>query len=183
MRWRGTVGLLAALAVAAGWLYYEANAGRSERSWEAIFELPKPPAPEEQITRLLAFDPAEVTALTLRRGDTVRSTQRTADGGWTGVERPKEVDELLTDLAELAEIMPLEPDAAPLRDLGLDPPQAVFEITRRDAPPIVLRIGQRNPPGTGVYAQVGTDGPLVVTGALVLWTLEKANRALPPPAA
>ncbi len=183
MRWRGTLALLAALAAAATWLYFDANAGRSERSWRAIFELPRPPLPGEQIKRLLAFEPADVTALTVDQHGVARTTRRLPDGRWSGVAQARDVDELLEDLAELAEVIPLEPDAAPLRDLGLDPPQATIEIARGNAAPLVLLVGQRNPSGTGVYARLGTDGPLVITGALVLWNLEKAARTLPTPAA
>lgn len=177
MGWRGTLVLLAALIVAAAYLYHDANTGRAERSWRVIFELPREPLPAEQVKHLLAFEPAEITAVTLRRGALVHTARRLPDGGWSGVERPRAVADLLSDLAGLAEVMPLEHDAVPLADLGLAPPQATVELTRGDAPPIVLLVGSRNPAGTGVYARVGVDGPLVVTGALLLWDLEKAERA------
>jgi hypothetical protein len=45
----------------------------------------------------------------------------------------------------------------------------------------VLLVGARNPPATGVYVRVGADGPVVLTGALLLWDLEKVERAFGPP--
>ena len=69
------------------------------------------------------------------------------------------------------------------RSYGLDPPAAVVEVERVDQPPVVLLLGRRNPPATGVYAQVGANGRVVLTGALALWDFDKAARSLSPTAA
>lgn len=182
MGWRGTLLLLVVVVGAALYLYHDVNAGRADRSWSAIFEEPREPAPGDQIKHLLAFDPAKVTAITVRRGDRQWRAERTA-GTWSGAGRATDMDDFLHDLGELAEIMPIEINADTLRDHGLDPPQGSIEISRADQPPLLLLIGLRNPPATGVYVRVGADGPVVLTGALLLWDLEKLERAFGAPSA
>ena len=181
MGWRGTLVLLVVVLGAALYLYQDVNAGRRERSWGAIFEEPRETPPGEQITHLLSFDAAAVTAITVRRGDKQWRAERTADG-WSGAGRATDMNDFLHDLSDLAEIMPIELGPDTLRDHGLDPPQGSVELTRAGQPPVLLLIGLRNPPATGVYVRVGADGPVVLTGALLLWDLEKVERAFGPPA-
>lgn len=182
MGWRGTLLLLAVVVAAALLLYRDVNQGRRDGSWGAIFAEPEETPPADLVKRLLAFDAASVTAVTVRRGDREWHVARTADG-WSGAGRATDVDDFLHDMAELAEILPIEMGPDTLRDHGLDPPQGAIELTRRDAPPVVLLVGARNPPATGVYVRVGADGPVILTGALLLWDLEKFERATatPPP--
>lgn len=177
MGWRATLALGGALLVAAAVLYHDVNAGRAERSWQAIFELPQKAPPVAQITPLVSFDPAAVTAIRVRRGSATWQSERTADG-WSGGARPRELNDFLNDLTALAEIMPIPADPAALREHGLDPAEGSIELTRRDAPPLVIHIGKRNPPATGVYVQLGDGGPVALTGALLLWDLEKFTRAV-----
>ena len=180
MGWRGTLVLLVVVCGAAFLLYHDVNAGRSERSWGAIFEEQREAPPGEQVKRLLSVDPTTVTAITVRRGDQQWRAERTADG-WTGAGRATDMNDFLRDMSELAEIMPIEIGADTLRDHGLDPPQGSIELSRAGQPPVLLLIGRRNPPATGVYVRVGADGPVAVTGALLLWDLEKLERAFGPP--
>ena len=180
MGWRGTLILLVVVSGAAFLLYHDVNAGRRERSWGAIFEEPRDVPPGEQVKRLLSVDPATVTAITVRRGDQQWRAERTADG-WTGAGRATDMNDFLHDISQLAEIMPIEIGADTLRDHGLDPPQGSIELSRGSQPPLLLLIGRRNPPATGVYVRVGADGPVAVTGALLLWDLEKLERAFGPP--
>lgn len=181
MGWRGTAALLVALGIAAFALYRDANAGRSARSWRAVFEEARETPPADQVTHLLAFDPKAVTALTLRQDGRQWRAERTADG-WSGAGRATDMDEFLHDLQELAVILPIDVGPDTLREHGLAPPQASVELVRSAGPPITLLIGDRNPPGTGVYVRVGSEGPVVLTGALLLWDLEKFARAFGPPA-
>jgi hypothetical protein len=178
--WRGTLLLLAGAAGAAFLLYRDVNAGRRDPSWRAIFEEPRETPPADLITHLLAFDPAHVTAISVRRGTQQLRVERTPDG-WSGAGRASDMDDFLHDLGELAVILPIDMGPDTLRDHGLDPPQAAIELTRAGAPPLVLLVGARNPPATGVYVRVGTDGPVALTGALLLWDLEKFERALDRP--
>lgn len=180
MGWRGTLLLLALTAGAAWLLYRDVNAGRSERSWGAIFEEPRETPPADQVTHLLAFDPATVTAIAVRRGDREWRAARTGEG-WSGAGRATDMDDFLHDLGELALILPIEMGPETLRDHGFEPPQATIELTRAAAPPIVILVGARNPPATGVYVRVGREGPVVLTGALLLWDLEKVERSFGAP--
>jgi len=180
VRGRGTLALIAALLLAGVWLYYDVTGGTPGSSWRTIFEEPAPPIPAADLKRLMTFPAADVTAIRLRRGERTVQTERTA-GGWSGIERQSDVADFLADLAELVEIIPIEAGPNDLAALGLSPPTGSIELTRRDGPPWLLQIGDRNPPATGVYARVGADGPVVLTGALLLWNVDKLERALQLP--
>lgn len=181
MSWRGTLALVAALLAAAVYLYSDLKREQPGAGWQALIEEARPVPQSELVVPLMPFDPASVQALRLRSGDRQWEMRRTADG-WSGIAPAAAVDDFLNNLRGLAEIMPLEVPAAQLADHGLDPPVHVIELERRDAPPLQLRLGRRNPPATGVYAQVGADGTVVLTGALALWDLDKLTRILNPPA-
>ena len=182
MGWRGTIVLAVAVLAAAVALYRELVAENADLSWHSVIAGRREAPPGEQLVHLFAFDPATVNAVRLRRGDQEWRTQR-SDGGWTGVERSSDVDDFLTSMLELAEVMPLEVAPDELDDHGLDPPQGVVELERDAQPPVVLLLGRRNPPATGVYAQLGRGGRVVLTGALAMWDFDKAIRALSPTAA
>jgi len=179
--WRGTLVLAVALFASAVWLYREIVAEKGELSLDSVLRGPHDVPPAERITHLLSFDPATVTALRLQRGGQEWRVER-RDGTWHGVAQPSDVDDFITSLLELAEIMPLDVAPQELADHGLDPPQAVVEVERGALPPIVLFLGLRNPPATGVYAELGPGGRVVLTGALALWEFDKAVRVLSPTA-
>lgn len=181
MGWRGTLVLALALLVAGLCLYRELAGERGALSWQSVLEGPRGAPPGEQITHLLSFDPSTVTAVRLRRGDQEWRTERRA-GGWSAAAQSRDVDDFLANLLELAEIMPIDVSPDELGDQGLAPPAGVVELQRRDQPPVVLFLGRHNPPATGVYAQLGPGGRIVLTGALALWELDKAIRALTPTA-
>lgn len=182
MGWRGTLVLALAVLAAAVALYIELAAENREVSWRSVIEGAREAPPGEQIVHLLSFDPKTVTAVRLQRGNQEWRAAR-VEGGWSGVERPSDMDDFVTSLLGLAEIMPLQVGADELQDHGLDPPEGIVEIERGSQPPVVLLLGARNPPATGVYAQVGPGGRVVLTGALARWDFEKAIRALSPTAA
>jgi hypothetical protein len=179
MGWRGTAVLALGLAVAALYLYRDLVAAGPELTWETVLEGPSAAPPGERVTHLLSFDPAAVTAIHVRRGAREWHAERRAEG-WTGAGRPEDLEAFLAALLDLAEIMPIEVRTEELADHGLDPPEAVVELERGGQPPVVLLIGRHNPPATGVYAQLGAGGRVVLTGALALWELDKATRALSP---
>jgi hypothetical protein len=172
MGWRGTLLLGALVALAGGYALLDLASDPRRSLWEAAFG-PDTAPPAEAVTRLLQFDPATVTAVRIQRGDVTLHVRRGA-AGWEGAGRPGAVDELLRELADLAEILVLDTNGQEVAEYGLDPPQAVVELHRAEAEPIVLLIGERNPPATAVYGRVGRLGPVVLTGAVVLWELEKA---------
>jgi hypothetical protein len=180
MGWRGTLGLAIALLVATAILYGEVFWPRPDAPWASVLEPARPTPPGEQLKHLFVFDPAAVTAVRLQRGERAWLARRTADG-WQGAE-PSVVDDLLRSLRELAEILPIEIAPGALADHGLDPPQSVVELERGADAPLLLLVGKRNPPATGVYVQIGHGGPVALTGALLLWELDKATRTFAPAA-
>jgi len=174
--WRTTFVLAAALLVASvfTWFDLRSDVSRGAGTW---FDGMRTPAPGENITRLLSFDPGKVTGIHLRRSD-VDARLRRVDGQWQGVARPQAIDDFVHNLSELAEIMRLDIEPTQRREYGLDPPEGVIELDRDGEPPIILLLGNHNPPSTGAYAEVGPSGPVVLTGALALWELDKAVRAV-----
>ncbi len=176
MGWRGTLVLLAALVMAGLYAYSDVTSNQSGFSWRGLLQPLRPTPPGEQVTRLLSFVPEQVTAIRLQRGDAdVRFERR--GGTWAGVARPQVLDDTLQSLLELAEVMPLQVGPEQLADHGLAPPEARIELERRDQPPIVILVGSHNPAATGVYVQLGEGGPVKLTGALILWELDKALKA------
>lgn len=181
MGWRGTLGLALALLAGGFYLYRELAAEHAPISWESVIEGPQTP-PAEQITHLLSFDPATVSAIELRRDGQTWRTERRGEA-WSGVGQAEVMNDFLADLQELAEIMPLDVAPDQLADHGLAPPEAVVELQRGSQAPVILYVGRRNPPSTGVYAQLGPGGRVVLTGALALWDFDKAIRGFRPTAA
>jgi hypothetical protein len=84
-------------------------------------------------------------------------------------------------MLELAEVMPLEVAPDELNDHGLAPHKGWSSSSARDTP-VVLLLGRRNPPATGVYAQIGPGGRVVLTSALAMWDFE-GDPAVSPTAA
>ena len=142
--------------------------------------LPRATPPAESLKRLLEFDPDAISVIHLRRDDLDVEVARDTSG-WVGVARPQVLDGFLRSLQELTEIMPLEVSPETLADYGLAPPQGVIELHSEDHPPIVLLLGHRNPPATAVYAQVGADGPVVLTGELLRREFDNALKAATTP--
>jgi hypothetical protein len=172
--WRGTLALGIALLAAAVYLYRDVTTQHPDATWQVLFEEPRPTPPGAGIKHLLDLDPATVTAIRLRHGDEQREVRRSGDN-WQGANN-RDVTDFLQALQDLAEIMPLEVAAGDLGAHGLDPPQSIIELERSGAAPLVLLVGGHNPPATAVYVQLGRGGPVVLTGALLLWDLDKATR-------
>lgn len=110
-----------------------------------------------------------------------RSTQmdfRREDDRWLGIERGDFVDDFLATLANSVELATLQAAREHLAEYGLDPPQGAVELGFRNGSSLRLFIGDPNPAGTGIYVRVGDDGPVVLTGALLRWELEKLGRAI-----
>jgi hypothetical protein len=173
MGWRTTAVLVAAVLIAGVIAWFDLHNEVSSGDWLGATEVP---APGEGITRLLRLDPREVTAIRLQRGD-VNVRVEHADGRWQGVARPEALVDFVHNVSQLAEIIRLDIEPAQRGEYGLEPPAAVIELERGEQPPILLLLGNHNPSSTGAYAQVGRDGPIVLTGAIALWELDKAIRA------
>src|SRR5215475_9030463 len=110
MGWRGTLVLALAVLSAGLYLYGDLMAVNTELSWVSVIGGPDAAPPGEQITHLLSFDPKTVTAIRLQRSGQEWRSERTSNG-WSVVERPRDIDDFLTNLLGLAVVMPL--DVAP----------------------------------------------------------------------
>jgi hypothetical protein len=172
---RGTLFLAALLLVAATVAYFDV-ASDPDSSWETFLGAERPTPAGQGSQALVSFVPAEIDSLRLRRDGVDVAFERDANG-WKGATDPRIVDDFLAGLAGLSRIDTLDVPSEQLADHGLAPPRAVIDLVPRGGSPIEIRIGERNPPATSVYAQVGTERAVVLTGALILWELEKALRA------
>jgi len=178
MSWRVTLALAAAMLVAVVVAYRDVVTENPDATWTWLLSEARPTPPSADIERLLDFSPADVTALSIKRGSETLTAQRTSSG-WTGFAAAKQITDYLNSLRDLAVIRRLD-DSAPtdLEQYGLAPPRTTIELLRDDthAPAIRLYIGDANPTGTGAYCRVGDSGPVIVTGALARWDLDKLLR-------
>lgn len=181
MTWRNTI-LLALAAAAVVYLAYRDVTSRDPAAgWSTVFEEPPPTRPSDKIERLLAFDPAKITGVTLEHGGRSARTKRTAYG-WSNTTNPRAITDLIDSLAELAVILSVEtePSDDDLEGYGLLAPLARIRLDRTDADAITIALGIRNPSATGVYARASQRPDVVLTGAVAMWEIEKALNALQP---
>jgi hypothetical protein len=92
-----------------------------------------------------------------RGGEMIRC--RRADGRWRVVEPaggsvPSDlIAGLITNLTDLPDVEVVADAAADLSQFGLDDPASQLVLTPATGAPITIRMGDRNPAGTAVYAQ------------------------------
>jgi hypothetical protein len=178
MRTRTTVIMAVTLAVAAAYAWIDTPPSATRFGGDSIGgDTRAQPPPGEGITRLLNFSTAAVVRVTLHRSGVNATLTRTAEG-WSGIADAKAVEEYLQNMQALAQIIVVGEDQGGPHDFGLDPPIARVTLERATEDPIDLRFGNPNPSSTGLYVQVGADGPVVLTGALALWDLDKVVRVL-----
>jgi hypothetical protein len=175
MGWRGTIALALVLALAGAYAYVDIASQKEEISWESVLGPARPTPPGQGNRRILSFRPEDVEAIRLSRDGEEIEIERSG-GSWSGVGRPQAIDDFLVNLLELNEILVVDA-AAELADHGLDPPRGSIRLQRRGSPPVEIRIGARNPPATGVYVQIDGRPEVILTGALILWEMEKIVRA------
>jgi hypothetical protein len=176
MRTRTTVLLALALLLASTFAWFDTPTGPPMGSDGIDGESSGRP-PGDNIIRLLSFSRDAVTRITLQRG-AFNATLARGDSGWSGITEAAAVEDYLRGMQDLAQIIVVGPEQGGPSDYGLDPPIAHVTLERSDGKPIDLRIGTANPTSTGVYAQVGSDGPVVLTGALALWDFDKITRII-----
>ena len=177
MGWRGTALLALALTVATVYAWYDVASEPREVAERTFLGGDRPPAPGDDIKRLIDIVPTDVVGIHLQRGDFNARVTRSADG-WDGIQRSQALDDFVNNIAELAEIARLDVQPGERRDYGLEPPAGVIELERAHAPPVTLLVGSHNPPSTGAYVQLDKNGPVLLTGAVLLWELDKAIRAV-----
>jgi hypothetical protein len=116
----------------------------------------------------------DIDGLELRRGTAVVRCRREA-GRWQVVEPagrtvPSDlVAALVTNLCQLPDVEVVAEASKELGQFGLDPPVSQLVLTRPGgalgaARPITVRIGNRNPAGTAVYAQRDDDARVFLIG-------------------
>jgi hypothetical protein len=178
MRTRTTIVMAAMLVVAGVFAWIDTPATPSRFGADGIGRNPgAAPRPGEEIVHLLDFSSAAIVRIVLQRSGVTATLTRTPDG-WSGISDANAVEEFLQNMRALAKIIVVGRDQGGPQAFGLDPPVARVTLERAAAEPIELRIGNANPTSTGIYAQVGADGPVVLTGALALWDLDKIVRIL-----
>jgi Domain of unknown function (DUF4340) len=179
MGWRGTIALAVALVVAAVYAYVDLGSP-GELSMEALLAPSHPTPPGEGRRPLLDFKPADIVAVDIRQGDADVALRRSGNS-WAGIARPDVIDDFLINLLDLSRILVLDVRPPDLADHGLDPPSGTITLQQRGGPPLSIKIGGHNPPATGVYVQVDAEPEVILTGALILWEVEKAVKAAAEP--
>jgi hypothetical protein len=179
MGWRGT-GVLALLVVGLAVYVWFEEVPETVPTRSADFgDRQHDPNPTPS-RRLLEIDPAVVTGIRVQFAGEARHARRTGSA-WVGVTPPAAIADFLGALAGLGVLGEMSSAPDTLAQYGLDAPRMIVELEPQDGgTPIVLRVGERNPPGTAVYVQLGESGPVVLVGALLAWEVEKAFRAMPP---
>lgn len=132
---------------------------------------------------LLRFDVAAVDGVDITDATSVIRLRREG-AGWRDAQgvpwpAPEHLETLLEALADLRPLATIAQAPAQLDAFGLDPPPFEIHLSLgAGRPPLTLRLGERNPAWTGVYA-VTSAAPdqVVLLGALILWELEKVFRA------
>src|ERR687887_2209442 len=147
MRWQTTIVLTIALLLVGGFYYvYEVR-------WA-----PERERVETRKGRIFQAEPADVTAVELRRReDTVRLAR--AGDGWE-LKSPivargdrARVDEALTTVLTAKADREIDPKPAALGDFGLDKPAAEVTLTLKDGKTLGLALGNKTPTGVWVYAR------------------------------
>jgi hypothetical protein len=140
-------------------VYYVA--AEREPAGEAAAHLTRAPflsVPEEQ-----------VAAVQVQRGPSVVRCQRLG-GRWKVVDPPDSsvpsdlIAGLITNLTQLPDVEVVADKPADLAQFGLDTPASQLVLTPVSGDPITVRLGNRNPAGTALYAQRGTSDRVFLIG-------------------
>ncbi|MBI3387377.1 MAG: hypothetical protein HY027_06515 [Deltaproteobacteria bacterium] len=175
---RGTIALALLVALGAAWLVYEGAPPDDPRaSAGTLLGEPREIDPNNPTARLVNFIPADIQMVTLVRGGKRLITTRIGTI-WSGAPTPNLIPDFLDSLAQLGELMCLEAGPAQLHEYGLDSPQGEIELRPITGEPVLVLLGDRNPPATGAYVRIGRSGDVVLAGALILWEFDKAFKAL-----
>lgn len=175
---RTTVLLLALVVAVGGYLWWDTARHPGGREPRAGAQRQAARAGPPTQRPLLSLDPERVVRVRLSHAGSIREAER-GPAGWPA----PAIADLLQTLAHIGVLTDIAPDAHAAADYGLDPPRATAEIFVADAPgPLLVLLGNRNPPATAVYVRTGPDSPIALVGALVDWEFQKAFRAIPPAA-
>jgi hypothetical protein len=157
MTWRRAALYWALFLVLA--VYYVA--AEREPAGEAAAHLTRAP--------FLAVPEEEITALQVQSGASVVRCRRIA-GRWNVVDPPASnvpsdlIAGLITNLTELPDVEVVADKPTDLAQFGLDTPVSQLVLTPASGDPITVRLGNRNPSGTAVYAQRSTSDRVFLIG-------------------
>jgi hypothetical protein len=168
---RITIGLVVALALLGGYIWYTFL--RSD----APPLSPVTPAPTE--IAFLRLDRAQVTALQVREVANNTITRVVRDGEAWKMEQPLQgqafgsrVDELLFNLARSNAERNLGAQSD-LMPFGLNPPRYELQVTVAGAEPVTIALGNKNPDGNSYYALRGGDGTVYLVSSLIGQKIEE----------
>jgi hypothetical protein len=128
-----------------------------------------------------------IEAFEVRRGTAVIRCRRVAGRGQV-VEPPSApvppdlVAALVANLSQLPDVEVVAETAMDLSQFGLDAPASQLTLTPTGGEPVTVRLGTRNPSGTAVYAQRGTDPRVFLIGLNVRYYEDLLFEALNRPA-
>jgi hypothetical protein len=140
-------------------VYYVA--AEREPAGEAAAHLTRAPfltVPEDQIA-----------ALQVQRGADVVRCRRVA-GRWKVVEPPDSsvpadlIAGLITNLTQLPDVEVVADKPTDLAQFGLDTPASQLVLTPTSGDSVTVRLGNRNPSGTALYAQRSTSARVFLIG-------------------
>lgn len=170
MNWRVTGALVAvALALVAFVVFVEAPKGQPR----VMNVTPYPTT----LPAIVAVEDGAVQRITLTRVEdgAVVALARDEAGAWqvmvpvTGPADAWAVGSLLGALSSLVPNRRFEPGAVAPADVGLDPPRVVAEAELEDGERVRLLLGDDNPQGTALYAQVaGDDAVYLINRGLMM---------------
>lgn len=174
MSWRSAGVLwLVAFALAIAWW----SGARSPSAPPAVEPSPAPRSPAYRVER------GEIASVEVRRGAAVLRWSA-GPGGWrieepAGARIPAGALEAFVDqIVEGARGERLDGAALDPAEVGLERPRLVVKVQRRSGAPLTLRLGDRVPTSTAVYAEVAESRTLFVAGLSFLTYADLLFRAL-----
>ena len=174
MKFNGLLAAVAALAVAAGLVYW------SQRHEKATEGKPKGDEPPKVLS--VPDDQIQALALT-KKGAAVTKLDRT--GGKWRIAEPKPlaadqdaVTSLVSTLSSLSSERLIEEKAGDLAQYGLNSPSLEVTINRKDGKTQKLQLGDDTPTGSGVFAHVDGDPRVFTVASFVKTSLDKSSQDL-----
>ena len=125
------------------------------------------PLPTAPPALLEGWQAADITSMDIKGDAGDLGLVQSVDGGWKLIPdstRPVnagQVENLRSQLATLRPDLALDTGIS-LADLGLVTPTNILTVQNKAGQKVVIRIGKLTPTGSGYYAQVGSNTPVVI---------------------
>jgi hypothetical protein len=130
----------------------------------------------------------QIVAVQVQRGPTVVRCRRLA-GRWKVVDPPDGrapadlIAGLIANLTQLPDVEVVAQKPADLTQFGLAPPASQLVLTPASGDPITVRLGNRNPAGTALYAQRSNSDGVFLIGLNVDYYEDLLFQGVPLPEA